>query len=281
MRTMFEKVPQGETESFVCEELRGPNFGTPWHVHPEYELTLLCKGQGYRMVADNITPLAPGDLVLVGPHLPHVWQAKESGDGVHWVVVQFREDFLGADFFSRPETRALGRVLRRAALGMVITGRTRDLVAEQMHALVTAQGFRRMVGLLEILNLLANSPDVSTLCSAGYVPKFEENDEARVSRVCQYLNDNLAEPISRTQIARSMQLSDGGFSRFFKTRTGKTLPEYLNELRVGRACRLLTEQEKSITEIALSCGYGNLSNFNRQFKRLKGLTPRDYRGMVR
>jgi AraC-like DNA-binding protein/quercetin dioxygenase-like cupin family protein len=283
MKAVFEKVPQGASESFVCEEIRAPDFGTPWHVHPEYEITLVLEAHGYRIVGDNITTLEPGDVVLVGPYVPHVWQQNPDappGARVHAVVVQFREDFLGAGFFDRPETEVVRKLLKRAALGLAIGGRTRALVGERVTALTRARGFRRVIELLEILDALAASKELASLCSPGYAPRVDAEDEARVSRVCQMLIENLAEPISRGELARALHMSEGAFSRFFRTRTGKTLPNFLNELRVGRACRLLADPDTSITDIAMSCGYGNLSNFNRQFKRLKRITPREYRRIL-
>ncbi len=279
MKPVFEKVPQGGIESFACEEIRAATFGTPWHVHPEYEITLMLEAQGYRIVGDNIAELEPNDLTMVGSYLPHVWQ-QNGGGPVHAIVVQFRDAFLGPDFFHRPETESLRRLLQRASLGIRVAGNTRDQVVEKMKALVGATGFRRLMGLLEILDLLASSREVTSLCSAGFVPRFDGHDETRVSRVCQVLSDNMSEPISRPQLAKTLHMSEGAFSRFFKTRTGKTLPTFLNELRIGRACRLLSDENLSITDIAMTCGYGNLSNFNRQFKRLKRVTPRDYRRIV-
>jgi len=283
MRVVFEKVPQGARESFVCEELRAADFGTPFHVHPEYELTLVLRAQGYRVVGDNITELEPGDLVLLGPYLPHVFQQNADGrarDPVHAIVVQFREEFLGPGFFDRPETERVRKLLRRAALGLQVQGRSRATVADRVQALATTSGLGRVIALLEILDELAATDELAPLASPGYVPHFDGDDEARVSRVCQILNERLAEPVSRPELARAVHMSEGAFSRFFRTRTGKTLPAFLNELRVGRACRLLADRDASITDIALGCGYGNLSNFNRQFKRIKRITPREYRRMV-
>lgn len=283
MKTVFEQVPRGESESFVCEEIRAPDFGTPWHVHPEYEITLVLRGHGHRIVGDTICPISPGEVIMVGPHLPHVWQRNadaEVGSDVHAIVVQFRQEFLGADFFERPETEPLRRLLQRASLGLEVMGQTRTEVAQALQSLVKERGFRRVLGVLEILDILAQSSQTASLCSAGYAPRLDDHDEQRVSRVCQLMNDKLAETISRPELARAIHMSEGAFSRFFKTRTGKTLPVFLNEMRIGRACRLLACPDTSVTEIAVSCGYGNLSNFNRQFKKLKRLTPREFRRIL-
>ncbi len=283
MKTVFEQVPRGTRESFVCQEIRARNFGTPWHVHPEYELTLVLQGGGNRIVGDSIAPVTPGEVVMVGTYVPHVWQKSsgmDDGPDVHALVFQFREDFLGTDFFSRPEAEPMRKLLQRSALGLEVKGETCAEVAEAMQRLVKEDGFRRVVGLLEILDILARSTETVPMCSPGYAPRPDGHDEQRVSRVCQLMNDKLSEAISRPELARAVHMSEGAFSRFFKTRTGKTLPVFLNELRIGRACRLLTDPDASVTEIAVSCGYGNLSNFNRQFKKLKGLTPRDFRRIL-
>ena len=136
MKPVFEQTPRRQWESFHCEIVRGPGYGATWHFHPEFQITLVLKSTGYRLVGDNITPLAPGDLVLVGANLPHVWQ-QDAGGGrgaVHAIVVRFLDTSLGRDFLEIPEAAGVKRLLRRAARGLRVTGRTRDAVAERLSA---------------------------------------------------------------------------------------------------------------------------------------------------
>jgi AraC-like DNA-binding protein len=170
------------------------------------------------------------------------------------------------------------RMLQRSGRGLLATGTTRQAVAEKMRRLPEATGLDRISGLLSILNALARSNELKPVASAGFVPVLNGSDQDRMQRVCDYIHAHLEEPIERASVAHEAHLSQGAFSRFFKLRTGKTLPGYINELRVGRACRLLAENETRITDIALECGFANLANFNRRFLEITGLTPRNYRG---
>jgi AraC-like DNA-binding protein len=282
MKPVFEKTPHGQWESFHCEVVRGPSYNAAWHFHPEFQITLVIKSYGHRLVGDHIASLHAGDLVLVGSNLPHVWQQEEMrrgqpAAGVHAVIVRFLETFAGQDFLEIPEMKPVRRLLRRSGRGLAVTGKTRDLVAEKMRRLPEAAGLERVTGLLSILDTLARSKELKPVASPGFVPVLDGSDEARMQRVCNYINAHLAGSIDRAHIAKEAHLSEGACSRFFKLRTGKTLPQYLNELRVGRACRLLVEDEAKITEIALECGFTNLANFNRRFLEITGLTPRGYR----
>jgi AraC-like DNA-binding protein len=282
VKPVFEKTPRVQWESFHCEVVQGESYNAAWHFHPEFQITLVIKSHGHRLVGDNIAPLHPGDLVLVGSDLPHVWQQEEThrndpSHAVHAVIVRFLETFAGKDFLEIPEMKPVRRLLKRSARGLDVTGSTRDLVAGKMRQLSQSTGLERIAGLLSILETLAQSKELRPIASAGFVPVLDAFDQERMQRVCAYINTHLTEPIARAQISREAHLSEGACSRFFKLRTGKTLPQYINELRVGRACRLLVERELKITDIALECGFANLANFNRRFLEITGFTPRDYR----
>lgn len=282
MKPVFEQTPHTQGESFHCEVVRGTSYRAAWHFHPEYQLTLVIKSSGHRLVGDTITPLRPGDLVLVGSNLPHVWQQdpafrRSASPPVHAVIVRFLETFAGRDFVQIPEMESVRRLLRRSARGLQVTGATRTVVAEKILQLPKIGGLDRISVLLSILNTLAKSKELKHIASEGFLPVLNNSDQGRMQRVCHYINTHLSETIERAQVAREAHLSEGACSRFFKLRTGKTLPQYINELRVGRACRQLSEGDGKITDIALECGFTNLANFNRRFRETTGLTPRDYR----
>ncbi|HPC60449.1 MAG TPA: AraC family transcriptional regulator [Verrucomicrobiota bacterium] len=281
MKPAFEQTPQRPWESFHFEELRSSSYNATWHFHPEYQITLVLKSHGYRLVGDNISPLTAGDLVFIGSNLPHVWHQDETGsrsrDAVHAIVVRFLDTFLGHPFLHIPEMAPVQRLLKRSRRGLHVTGRTRDEVADRLLRLRSARGLERIAGLLSILGILAESRELTPIASAGFVPVLERDDQNRVERVIAYINQHLAEPIDRDVLAANAHLSPSAFSRFFKLRTGKSLPRYLNELRVGRACRLLADEHAKIVDIALQCGFNNLANFNRRFREITGLNPSDYR----
>jgi AraC-like DNA-binding protein len=281
MKPVFEKIPQDQRQSFHCEIVRGADYGTPWHFHPELELTLTLKSRGHRMVGDNISVLRPGDLVFVGSNLPHVWhqdrEAERGTDAVHAIVVQFKADFLGESFMEKPELQGVRQLFRRASRGLQVAGRTREAVARKLQRVTEAEGLERLLELLDILRLLAASGELKPIASLGFSPTLESSDYDRMERVCRFIHEHLGEVIEREQVAAQAHLSPGAFSRFFKTRTGMTLTEYVNELRIGRVCRLLAEADQKITDVAMECGFTNIANFNRQFLRRMEMTPRAYR----
>ncbi len=293
MKAVLEKTPRAQWESFHCEVVRGASYHALWHFHPEYQLTLVLESRGHRMVGDNISPLRPGDLVLVGSNLPHVWhQAAASGgnpksqipnpkSSVHAIIVRFLDSFLGCEFLERPELEPVRQLLRRSARGLHLSALTRELVAGRMHQLAASTGLARIVELLAILEILASSRDLRPIASAGFVPRVAHADQDRMQRVCRYIDTHLTEPIDRDAVAAAAHLSAGAFSRFFKVRTGKTLPEYVNALRIGRACELLADGAWKVTDIAMECGFRNLANFNRHFRTLTKLSPREYRARFR
>lgn len=279
---ILETTPQSLRESFHCEVVRGAGYGARWHFHPEVQLTLVLKSAGYRIVGDHISPLLPGDLVLVGASLPHVWHQDESSpgsrDAVHAIVVRFREDFLGDHFLQSPELEAVRRLLKRSARGLDVTGPTRAAAAALLRELPSRHGLGRLLKLLEIVHLLAASKHLRPIASANFAPALRDSDTPRMQRVMHFIHDHLDGVIERHAVARCAALSAGAFSRFFKTRTGKTLPQYVNELRVGNACARMRDAEAKVADIALECGFVNLANFNRQFRAITGMSPREYRG---
>lgn len=277
-------TPQSPRESFHCEVVRDRSYGAQWHFHPEHQLTLVLKSRGYRVVGDSLAALTEGDLVLVGANLPHVWHQDETEgrkcNAVHAIVIRFTDHFLGHDFLHSPEMELVKKLLQRATRGLQITGRTQNEAAERVKALAGKEGLSRLVELLGLLDLLARSSDLKPLSSPRFAPDLKGSDQGRMARVLSYIHDHLAVGVERREAAAQASLSAGAFSRFFKTRTGKTLPQYVNELRVGRACSRLVEGDTKISDLALDCGFENLANFNRQFRAVTGLAPRAYRERV-
>jgi len=282
MKPVFEKVPKRDWESFHCEIVRGADYGTRWHFHPEFQLTLAIQSSGHRVVGDCIAPLTDGDVVLLGSNLPHVWHQDESGGRqVHAIIVRFDAGTFGEAFLKLPELEPVRRLLHRASRGLEVRGKTRGRVMEHLKRIADTEGLSRIIQLLEILNELATSSEVKVLASASYTPKLESADQDRMQRVCDFIHAHLMDEIDRSQLAKLAHLSEGAFSRFFSSRTGKTVPEYVNEVRIGRACRMLGEDAGNITDIAMDCGYRNLANFNRRFRQVTGMTPSVYRSRFR
>lgn len=279
MLATLEKVSLRPGESFACKEFRTPRFLSPFHFHPECELTLIEASHGLRYVGDSIERFEPGDLVLLGPDLPHYWGNPPAWRGeARSVVIQFLENLLGEGWLGTPELAAVRRLLQRARRGVRFSGRPARLAAERMRRMSGLAPLPRLLLLLEILHGLARAPGTRLLASAGYAPAVKGDDQSRLARVLDYVETAAAEGVAQREAARRAGLSPAAFSRYFRRKLGHTFEAFVNEVRVGRICRVLSEEpERSVAEIAYAAGYNNLANFNRQFRRRTGLSPVEYR----
>jgi AraC-like DNA-binding protein len=276
MLARVERIPAPPSSSFLWKRRRDRRFEFAWHFHPEVELTWIVSSRGRRFVGDHVADYREGDLVLLGPNLPHTWHSE--GRGRHEaVVVQFAEGFLGPEFLGLPELLPVRRLLERARRGLHVAGRTQRAVVRRLEELGRAEGLGRIRALLEILEALSRSREARPLASAGFVPALRKTDVERIDRVLGFLAERYAGDVSLPETAAVAHLSVPAFSRFFKRRTGKTFVAYVNDLRLGRACRLLIETDRPVSDIAFDCGFNNLSNFNRRFLEARSMSPRVYR----
>jgi AraC-like DNA-binding protein len=283
MRAIIEQLTPTPTTSFITRHIHAPGFPFLWHLHPEFELTLILKGQGRRFVGDHIAPFEKNDLVLLGKNLPHTWSSEPAKSEAlmkhEAIVVQFLENAFGQNFFNLPELRPIRRLLDDACRGLVITGKTRTAVLPSIRALATLKPAQKFLPLLEILSHLAHAPakDKSPLAAPGFSPEVDRPGQQRIADVCRWINEHYEQPLTLTKAAQKAHLSISAFSRFFKNATAKTFIEYLNEVRLGHAARLLLDTDLPISQIAYTTGYSNLSHFNRQFLRQKSTPPRTFR----
>lgn len=278
MKAWRERVSPGGEASFLWRRRKDDRFGFLWHYHPEVELTLILQSRGRRFVGDSIEPYERGDLVLVGKNLPHTWESAGGGSVPHEAVFcQFSEDFLGADFLRSPELGGVRRLVERAGRGLRFVGSTQKAAARRLEAMDGLEGLARLGSLLEILDLLARSRESQSLSSRHFVPSLRRGDADRIDRVCRFLNSRYEDRVSLPEAAAVAHLSIPAFCRFFRRKTGRTFVAYLNELRTGQACRDLIESDRSVSDIAFDAGFNNLSNFNRRFLALKGMSPREFR----
>lgn len=279
MKAILEKISYGQDRSFGLfgYASRRP-FDCPFHYHPEIELTLIVASTGQRYVGDHIGRFAPGDLVLMGPDLPHMYiNDARFFPPSHSIVLQFLPDCLGATFFQCGEMKAIRQMLERSCVGLVFHGRTRDRVAVLMKELGGLEGGARLIAFLNILELLAHSKECRTLASPTYSPSLALYQGERINRVCELISKKFRDGITQGEAARTARMSGPSFSRFFRRATNKTFRSFLNEVRVGHASQMLLETDQTVAEVCYASGFGNLSNFNRQFLKLRKTSPREYR----
>lgn len=273
-----ETIPTSHATSFRWKRFMRAGANYEWHFHPEMELTLLISGHGQRYVGDHIEAFGPGDLVLLGPNLPHTWHTREADrETAESVVIQFNLSVLGEGLGERPETEGLARLVERSRRGLWFPVGHRG-VPEMMKAMEHARGYEHWLGLMRVLGELAAEPDAGRpLSGEAHALPPRLDDQRRIDRVCRLLAEQYTQPIRQTDAAEAVQMSPSSFSRFFKRMTGRTFVAYLHELRIAEACRRLADADRDITGIAYGCGFDNIANFNRVFRRLRHTTPRDYR----
>ena len=281
MKAHFEKVSFVDS-GFHAFERVDSEFPFYWHYHPEFELTLIVDSYGQRLVGDSIADYRPGDLVLLGPNLPHSWRSgpiKSRAQRIHRaVVVQFRHDFLGEQLFALNEMKDVAGLLLQSAAGLAFGHtRTGERAAATLEKFPQLSRARQMVTLLSILLALTSEANAQILSTNPVQPACRIGDQQRIDAICQYLNRHFEEEIDFAKLARTLNISQATLCRFFKRATGRTMTQYVNEIRVGAASQLLTGTGQSILEIGFNVGFGNYSNFNRQFKRIKGHSPRELR----
>ncbi len=289
MLPKLEQIEHGARSSFTWRRFRGAGWNFAWHFHPEVELTLITAGQGQRFVGDSIETFKPGDLVLLGSNLPHTWYAPaptawagepEPGLGVGSVVIQFNRDFAGQEFWRRPEADAVRQLLERAQQGLHFPTNHRG-VADLMAAMHHQDGWGRLLTLLKMLGELASDPDAGRpLSDVAHALPPRRDDQPRIDIACRLIAERYTQPLNQAQVADAIHLSPSSFSRFFKRMTGRTFVGYVHELRIADACRRLAESDQPITQICFDCGFDNISNFNRVFRKLRSISPRDYRKTI-
>jgi len=286
MKAVEYRLPKEFDKSFIVFKEQGLFFPCPWHYHPEYEFVLVNKSSGRRMVGDHIGTFSEGDLVLMGPALPHVWVNdqkyfdKGNTEKADAVVLHFLEDFLGHNFLHLPETESLKKVLHLSKRGLVILGRTRTQIAKIMCEMPNQDGLKRLVSLFEIFDILSHSTEYEPLASPSYMENTRDMYSDRFSKITEYVLRNFHRDISLKEVADEANMATTTFCNFFKEHFRMTFVEYLNTIRIGHVCKLLTDRDRTIIEIAYECGFNNLANFNRQFKRLKEMTPKEYRKVL-
>ena len=282
MKPILRKIDAGTNYSFSIREDIYPFLYNHWHYHPEAELTMIRKGKGTRLVGDGMERFADGDLILLGANIPHLWRSddiyfkKIPGLNMEAVAIHFTEECFGQQFLQLPEMKSIRELLIKARKGLKITGATKQIVVEKMELILKAKEVMRITLLLEILYIIASSKNYRSLASSGFTKSYDVSNTERINVIYTYTFNNFQEKISIKKIADVASISQHSFCRYFKKRTLKTYWQFLQEVRIGYACRLLIENDMSVEQVCYESGFNNLSNFNRYFKELIKKTPLQY-----
>ena len=283
IKPRHEKLTLEPKHSFVLQQDICPYYPTPWHYHPEFELVLVIKSTGKRTVGNHVANFSDGDLVFLGPNLPHSYKNDSiyyQGNGsltAEAIVIHFKEDFLGKDFFNIPEMIHVNQLFEKAKFGLEIMGETRRQVSNMMDKMKPLSGPSRVIQLLSILDILSLSEEFQLLANPGFVQKYVDSGNDCITKVHKYIMANFTKNIPLSTMAEFANMSTPSFCRYFKACTRKSFSSFLNEIRIGYACKLLLKEDKhNISSICYESGFNNMSNFNRQFKKITGKSPLQY-----
>lgn len=280
----FEKVDPSFGSSFSFksfnQEHQNKNH-TFWHYHPEIELVYVNGGSGKRQIGSHVSYYQHGDLILIGANLPHCGFTDSLTDNDRETVIQFSPDFLGKNFWEIPEMRNVRVLLERAKNGIVFHGEDKDLIGEKIEALNSLTNYKRLLGLMEVLNMLENAKDFTLLNAEGFVLDTELEDNNRINVVFNFVKNEFKRNITLEEIAGIVSMTVPAFCRYFKKVTKKTFVQFVNEYRLVHAAKLLHEKQISITDVCFESGFNNFSHFNKQFKKFTGKSPSVYRNEIK
>lgn len=284
MRATLIEIGASKTKRFRIKKLEQPHFETPFHFHEMCELNYVLKSNGKRIVGDNISNFSSGDLVLMAANVPHIWYNDPASFSKvneelnsKAIVAYFSEDFFELLIEDNALILNIQNLLRKAKRGIVFKGETLQKVGPKMEDAFSQGGLAKIATFLEVFDILLASTEYNLLATSSYSYSYNENDIDRLNQVYRYVMNRFNEPITLSEVSSIAHMTPPAFCNFFKKRTQKSFTQFLNELRIQHACKLLIQSDSSIAEVCFDCGYQNLTHFNKCFKHIMHITPSQYR----
>ena len=278
-KILREITPLTQSDCFSLFSRSKRDFDFPLHFHEEFELNFIRNAGGAkRIIGDHVEEIGDTELVLVGPNLQHGWFThKCSGKLIKEITIQFHRDLFDEKFLQRNQMSFIRTLFQRSIRGVLFTNSTASSIMPRIKQLPQKHGFDSVLELLSILHDLSTSRNIRTLSDTSFNKETASYNSRRIEKIMAYVNNNFNQNISLNDAAKIAGMTDVSLSRFFKLRTGKTFVDTLNEVRLGHASRMLIDTTDSINEVAYKCGFNNMSNFNRIFKKKKDSTPKEFR----
>ncbi|RVU00460.1 AraC family transcriptional regulator [Mucilaginibacter limnophilus] len=282
MKPQLLKVIPNVSQSFSVRRDTVPYVNNHWHYHPEVELIYFKEGAGTQFIGDSVQHFQSGDVVLVGSYLPHYWRFDDVyfKDNVtataDVIVVHFNADFWGDMFLNLPETTLLKSTLENAKRGIQVKGKVKSHIAGILNSLLHAEGLNRIILLMEALAAIGQHSKYNHLSSMVFHHNFEDTDKDKINAIYEYSLANYKSQIKLNEIAEVANVSPNSFCRYFKSKTRKTYTQFINEIRVGNACKLLIENRINVKQICYESGFNNFASFHKFFKSITGKSPLSY-----
>lgn len=274
----LEKIPYEDGCGFRAAFLN--DKGGFWHFHPEYELVLNTKSNGTRIIGDNVELFDQYDMTLIAGNIPHCWNHYKIAGKVpdnHGIAVHFTKASLGEEFLKQHEMHIVKRLLEESERGIAFSVEDARNSEKHFIDMVNHSGIDKVIDFFCLIRILCNAEKRRMLCSENYKMTFDEYGNKRMTDVYSFIRENFNRPISLKEISLIANMSPFAFSRYFKQKSGAGFVEYVNQVRTNKACYLLRETEYQVHDIAIDCGFASISNFNKQFRKTVGISPRDYR----
>jgi len=282
MKPQLLKVANSPVQSFSARRDKVPYVNNRWHYHAEVELIYFKEGNGTQFIGDNIKRFRTGDVVLVGAHLPHYWRFDDNyfneneENHADVVVVHFSENFWGSHFLNLPENKSLKLLLEKAHRGVQIPDSDSAQIGELIESILLHEGSRRIILLMEALIAIDKCTDHQSISSIGFRHNFEETENERINAIYNYSLANFKRKLQMEEMAAIANISPNSFCRYFKSRTRKTYTQFITEIRVGHACKLLIEDSMNVKQICYESGFHNFASFHKHFKVITGMSPLNY-----
>lgn len=283
MKTVVHKSTIPIDQMFVVRELRDKYFDPTWHAHSEFQLFVVLEGTGTRFIGDNIKTFKAGELILTGPHLPHLWRSDEAYFSksevlaIHGIVLYLNEHFLGEQALQKEELVMVKKLLTKSKKGLEFFGESKEQVIQLLKALIPLKGIDRVIVLLQLLKVLATAKDCQFISHSDYGDPVKAVETDRTNIVYAYVLKNFRRKIILQEVAALVHMTPTSFSRYFTRNSNKNFSAFVAEVRIRQACKLLVETEEPIEAICYDCGFNTLSNFNKQFRELMADNPSSYR----
>lgn len=288
MKPVFAQVPEVvQNDVFAVRITDLPYFSTEFHFHKECQMVYVVESEGRRIIGDSMETFKSDEVIFLGPDIPHVWYndreyfEKEHGEPhARSVALFFNPDKLIGLLAPLVMVKELESFLEKARRGVKFSGSAKKKLKQLLLQMSRQEGLARLVTLIQILEALSTATGYELLASSGYTNTYQAKDNDRMDKIFRYVFSNFKGPIQLDDAAALANMNKQAFCRYFKSRTRKTFTGFVNDVRIGHACKLMAEGEYRIAELAYGCGFNSLSNFNRFFKEIKGVSPREYRKMI-
>ena len=279
MEIVYEKIFVSHAHSFITRKMSMDQSSHKIHSHKNFELNYITSGSGKRIIGNNISSFTEGDLVLLGPNIPHCWNVLETKENSpsECIVTHFYENIITSNFFNIPELEDVVSLLKNAGNGICFRGKITEKVGLTLKKMVTLEGLQRYIELLKVFHLLLQIEEKEEITLPSSLPNPYDKHHDQVNKIYEYVFKNVQTGIKLKEAAALVFMEPGSFCRYFRKKTNQTFMDYVKNVRIGLAAKMLAQTDKQITRISYECGYSNLANFNHYFKVIMKKTPSEYR----